>query len=81
MRYIFIFIMMSVSLLAQEQVDPLYVQQTKNDPQYGANIRKAEQVLNQNILKVNESLVDYSNILFLKMSSLPHRTLVSKGTA
>ena len=81
MRYIFIFIMMSVSLLAQEQVDPLYVQQTKNDPQYGANIRKAEQVLNQNILKVNESLVDYSNILFLKMSSLPHRTLVTKGTA
>ena len=51
MRYIFIFIMMSVSLLAQEQVDPLYVQQTKNDPQYGANNRKAEQVLKQKYVK------------------------------
>ena len=31
MRYIFIFIMMSVSLLAQEQVDPLYVRETRHD--------------------------------------------------
>jgi hypothetical protein len=81
MQYIFIFLLIGFSLLAQEKVDPLYVQQSKDDPQYGSNIRKSEEILNKNIFKVNESLVEYSNILFMKMNSLPHKTFVTKGTA
>lgn len=69
-----------VSIFSEEKVDPLYVQQSKNDPQYSPNIRKAEEVLNKNIAKANEALAEYSNILTMKLGSLPHKTIATKGT-
>ncbi|MBP7282272.1 MAG: hypothetical protein KBA66_11895 [Leptospiraceae bacterium] len=79
MKYKLIFILLAFSLLSQEKETPIYIHQSKNDPQYGANIRKSEEMLNKNISKANEALGEYSTILSMKIGTLPHKTILTKG--
>lgn len=79
MKYLFIFILVASNVFSQEKEVPVYIHQSKNDPQYGANIRKSEEVLNKNIAKANEALSEYSAILSMKIGTLPHKTILTKG--
>ncbi|HMV45803.1 MAG TPA: hypothetical protein PK079_20335 [Leptospiraceae bacterium] len=73
--------LVSFCLLAEEKIDSMILHEPKDETQYGSNIRRAEQTLNQTISKLYLEISSYSNLLNLKIKSLPHRTLVKKGTA
>ncbi len=79
MRYIFFLLWGMIPVLAQESSEPFIIHQPKEDKQYGANIRKAELLLNQNIAEVNASFVEYSNLFTMKIGYLPHKTIITKG--
>ena len=79
MRFIIFILWFFFSLKAQETTEPFMVHHPKDDNQYGANIRKAELALNQNISKANASFIEYANLFNMKIGSLPHKTIITKG--
>lgn len=79
--FIFLYLIFFYPISTEEKIDSLIIHDPKEDNQYGANIRRAEQILNQNISKLNLEISSYSNLLTMKLKSLPHKTVVKKGTA
>ena len=73
------FLFISLSILAQEKVEPLKVQKSENDGSSIENILKSEDLLDQKISEVNTALKGYYKILFLRLDTIPGRTIVSRG--
>ncbi|MBL0265681.1 MAG: hypothetical protein IPQ05_17895 [Leptospiraceae bacterium] len=73
------FLFISLSILAQEKVEPLKVQKSENDGSSIENILKSEDLLDQKISEVNTALKGYYKILFMRLDTIPGRTIVSRG--
>lgn len=81
MNYFLLLLLVGLSLFGEDKVESFIVHQPKEDRDSSSNIRKAELLLNQNITKANLSLSEYASLLSMKTSSLPHKTIFSRGIA
>ncbi len=69
----------SLNLFSQEKIDPLKVQKSESAESSIENIRKSEDKLDEKISGVNASFKGYYSLLFMRLDTLPIRTILSRG--
>lgn len=76
---IILILITSLSLFSQEKIDPLKVQKSESAESSIENIRKSEDILDEKISGVNTAFKGYYSLLFMRLDTLPSRTILARG--
>lgn len=80
MKIIIILILLTcLNLFSQEKIEPLKVQKSDSELSSIENIRKSENIIDEKISEVNATLKGHYSLLFMRLDTIPVRTIVSRG--